>query len=698
MLSPHLTVIGQPEARCPSDGELSLQVFSGLKTHRDAGLRNTLRRIWGKLPRVLTSFVIAASMVTPGMAPPVEAAGQTRTLKIYFIHTQEKAQITFKRNGKYDPKGLQQINMMLRDWRRNEPTKMDPRLLDLIWEVYQKSGSRDYIHVVSGYRSPATNGMLRSRTKGVAKKSQHMLGKAMDFYLPDVKLKTLREIGMKFQVGGVGYYPTSGSPFVHMDVGGVRAWPRMSRSELVRLFPDGKTMHLPSDGSPLPGYEQAVADYKRRVGASAIQVAGGGYSGPGDKATKRPGKTLMAMLFGGGDEDEDATAISAGADSDDSEAPATARRGKATPPPAETPVLAGVEGAEEAPARETVVAAAEETVKAPVPLVRPAFQDLPADSGVQTALVAPPKNAAQDALAAAAPQTAEQAAGQEEFADLGSYKVPVPQARVTELQAGAALADAAEAAEEGEALAFVPVPALRPAGAEALAAVAAAEVARPEEGATPEPGAAAPAAVAMADAGAEPLAVAKATPVFAARPAEAITTATTAPPAPPSSEIAALSPAQTRALASAAPPVSSSGEARAKAALAAPTSQPVEMAAYAPDPMDGKRDIFRSTFDLPPEAPKAGRPKKQQADAAQRLSKRTAPKLTQKIIAEWALTTGRMAQLSRPVKAPRFVSPALRASPTTVYSAGFTNAPTNVDTARFSGTAVNFMEVTRFSN
>ncbi len=207
MLSPHLTVIGQPEARCPSDGELSLQVFSGLKTHRDAVLRNTLRRIWGKLPRVLTSFVIAASMVTPGMAPPVEAAGQTRTLKIYFIHTQEKAQITFKRNGKYDPKGLQQINMMLRDWRRNEPTKMDPRLLDLIWEVYQKSGSRDYIHVVSGYRSPATNGMLRSRTKGVAKKSQHMLGKAMDFYLPDVKLKTLREIGMKFQVGGVGYYP-----------------------------------------------------------------------------------------------------------------------------------------------------------------------------------------------------------------------------------------------------------------------------------------------------------------------------------------------------------------------------------------------------------------------------------------------------------------------------------------------------------
>ncbi|RVI24927.1 DUF882 domain-containing protein, partial [Sinorhizobium meliloti] len=148
-----------------------------------------------KAPQVLASIALVCSLVTPGMAPPVEAAGQTRTLKLYFIHTKEKAQITYKRNGRYDQKGLQQINRFLRDWRRNEPTKMDPRLLDLVWEVYQKSGSRDYIHVVSAYRSPATNGMLRSRSKGVAKKSQHMLGKAMDFYIPDVKLKTLREVG-----------------------------------------------------------------------------------------------------------------------------------------------------------------------------------------------------------------------------------------------------------------------------------------------------------------------------------------------------------------------------------------------------------------------------------------------------------------------------------------------------------------------
>ena len=103
---------------------------------------------------------------------------------------------------------------------------MDPRLLDLVWEAYRASGATDYIQVVCGYRSPATNSMLRSRSKGVAEKSQHMLGKAMDFYIPGVPLKKLRDIGLKMQGGGVGYYPTSGSPFVHMDVGNVRHWPR----------------------------------------------------------------------------------------------------------------------------------------------------------------------------------------------------------------------------------------------------------------------------------------------------------------------------------------------------------------------------------------------------------------------------------------------------------------------------------------
>src|SRR5690606_17136910 len=158
-----------------------------------------------------------------------------------------------------DARGLKKLNVFLRDWRRNEPTKMDPRLFDLVWQIYRATGSSQYITVVSAYRSPATNAMLRSKTSGVAKKSQHMLGRAMDFFIPGVPLAQLRSIGMRFQVVGVGYYPRSGSPFVHMDVGNVRSWPRMSRRELLALFPNGKTAHIPADGKPLPGYKQALA-------------------------------------------------------------------------------------------------------------------------------------------------------------------------------------------------------------------------------------------------------------------------------------------------------------------------------------------------------------------------------------------------------------------------------------------------------
>ena len=223
-----------------------------------------------------TQTILPALFALPALVGSASlASAEDRALKLFFTHTGEKATITYKRDGKFDSKGLAQVNRFLRDWRRNEPTRMDPRLLDLVWEVYKRSGGKDYIHVVSAYRSPATNNMLRNRSRitGVAKKSQHMLGKAMDFYVPGVKLASLRAIAMQMQVGGVGYYPTSGSPFVHLDVGNVRAWPRMSRQELARIFPNGKTMHLPADGRPLPGYDQAVANYRKRVSPAAIEIA-----------------------------------------------------------------------------------------------------------------------------------------------------------------------------------------------------------------------------------------------------------------------------------------------------------------------------------------------------------------------------------------------------------------------------------------
>ncbi len=238
------------------------------------------------------------------------AEAQDRSLKLYFVHTGERATITYKRNGRFDPAGLAKINRLLRDWRRNENARMDPRLLDIVWQLYDRTNARDFIHVVSAYRSPATNAMLRgrSRTTGVAKKSQHMLGKAMDFYIPGVKLSTLRGLAMQMQAGGVGYYPTSGSPFVHVDVGSVRAWPRMARQELAKLFPNGRTLHLPPDGKPLPGYDVALADYKRRVGPQSIQLAssiGQADSGSDDdegavpmpaSPSKARGSLLTAML------------------------------------------------------------------------------------------------------------------------------------------------------------------------------------------------------------------------------------------------------------------------------------------------------------------------------------------------------------------------------------------------------------------
>ena len=135
------------------------------------------------------------------------------------------------------------------------------------------------IHVVCGYRSPATNAMLRHRSSGVAQFSQHTLGKAMDFYIPGASLEELRYAGLRLQRGGVGYYPTSGSPFVHLDVGPVRHWPRMTHEQLAHVFPNGRTVHVPSDGRPLPGYALALADMEKRGASVPQHVARGGARG-----------------------------------------------------------------------------------------------------------------------------------------------------------------------------------------------------------------------------------------------------------------------------------------------------------------------------------------------------------------------------------------------------------------------------------
>ncbi|MTI16543.1 DUF882 domain-containing protein [Rhodobacteraceae bacterium RKSG542] len=206
------------------------------------------------------------------MASSIYASAETRTLKLYNTHTREKAEITFKKNGRYVRSGLKELNQFLRDWRRNEPTKMDPELFDVVWEVYQKAKTKEYIHVVSSYRSPKTNNMLRSRSSGVAKNSQHTKGKAMDFFIPGVNTRRLRDYGLHQHVGGVGFYPRSNTPFVHLDTGTVRHWPRMSRSELAKVFPRGDTIHVPSDGRRMARYGETLAEINRKGNTSDTSI------------------------------------------------------------------------------------------------------------------------------------------------------------------------------------------------------------------------------------------------------------------------------------------------------------------------------------------------------------------------------------------------------------------------------------------
>jgi uncharacterized protein YcbK (DUF882 family) len=283
------------------------------------------------------------------------AEGDTRTISMHHIHTDEDITITFKRDGVYDQAALEKLNWFLRDWRKGQATTMDPHLIDLVWEVQRESGSKEPIWVVCGYRSPETNAMLRRRSSGVAKESQHMLGHAMDYYIPGVNLEHLREIGLRLARGGVGFYPTSGSPFVHMDTGNIRMWPRMSHEELARVFPDGKTVQVPSDGKPLSGYAQALAEVRARgsnPSENSIETARHyGVDVGTAVASNDPNKPLFAKLLGLKTNDADD-------DESDSTPVATA---SAAPSKTKKVVVALENAAEKAGAATTRVAKAAET-------------------------------------------------------------------------------------------------------------------------------------------------------------------------------------------------------------------------------------------------------------------------------------------------------------------------------------------------
>lgn len=160
----------------------------------------------------LLSPTILASTVKP----------EERSLKFYNLHTGEKLKTTYWLNGDYVNDELTAINHLLRDHRTGDVKEIDHQLLDLLYVLQNKVEKNSAYHIISGYRSPKTNAMLRHNSSGVAKRSMHLLGKAVDIRLPGVALKHLRQAALSLHAGGVGYYPKSN--FIHVDTGRPRFW------------------------------------------------------------------------------------------------------------------------------------------------------------------------------------------------------------------------------------------------------------------------------------------------------------------------------------------------------------------------------------------------------------------------------------------------------------------------------------------
>jgi uncharacterized protein YcbK (DUF882 family) len=174
------------------------------------------RRFLGSLALTLPSAVLLSPAVAQAKA---EAA---RSLRLYHAHTGEELAITYYEQGEYHPDALAEANRFLRDFRTGEEYPIDRGLLDILHGIRQATGSNGRFEVVSGYRSPKTNAALRAKNSGVAKRSLHMQGRAIDVRLNGVDTARLRKAALALRGGGVGYYPKSG--FVHLDTGRVRQW------------------------------------------------------------------------------------------------------------------------------------------------------------------------------------------------------------------------------------------------------------------------------------------------------------------------------------------------------------------------------------------------------------------------------------------------------------------------------------------
>jgi len=172
---------------------------------------------------MLNKFPLISGLAIALLFPTVlGAGGDARTLNFYHTHTDAELAVTYYEDGGYLPEGMSKLRSFLADWRNGEQRDIDPELMDILWSIQLLSRHVETYEVISAYRSPETNSLLRSRSKGVARNSQHIPGKAIDIRLRGMETTELRDTALKLQRGGVGYYAKS--DFVHVDTGRVRRW------------------------------------------------------------------------------------------------------------------------------------------------------------------------------------------------------------------------------------------------------------------------------------------------------------------------------------------------------------------------------------------------------------------------------------------------------------------------------------------
>ena len=165
------------------------------------------------------TLLVASLALPPGMFGD---SPDSRKLVFYHTHSGKTLEVVYFREGNYDPKAMAKLKIFLADWRDGQQHDIDPQLLDILWKIQQTTGNSGIWEVISAYRSASTNKMLRSKSKGVAQHSQHLLGKAIDVRLKGLDLESLHQTAKYLELGGVGFY--AGPDFVHIDTGRVRHW------------------------------------------------------------------------------------------------------------------------------------------------------------------------------------------------------------------------------------------------------------------------------------------------------------------------------------------------------------------------------------------------------------------------------------------------------------------------------------------